>query len=348
MWPKPSFSAGQDSLKYVDASGFLLIGKGFTDTKTRYERLPAYLEDKTRPAIWALSKHCSGLAVRFHTNSRIIAVKWELTENIDKKYFAATGFKGLDLYCLELGKWQYVGTGIPESKKTNSIIINHMNGTDKEYLLYLPLYDGLANIEIGVSPTAIIGCSLIDSPRMDRPVVFYGTSITQGGCVSRAGMSYPNQLSRLLDRQIINLGFTGNGQLDLEIAEAMADIDASCFVIDCLPNALLNQMNERYVRFVEILRGKNSSVPILLVENIHFPAMAFDQQVSVTVKEKNKALQQIYSSLKGNGDRHVFYSKSDKLIGDDFEGTVEGIHLTDLGSYRMSQNLYPILKKLVK
>lgn len=125
--------------------------------------------------------------------------------------FAPTGIKGLDLYALKNGKWQFVNSARPEGKTTTAIFVDHMVGIDMEYILYLPLYDGLVNLETGVESTAAIENPMINSPHKEKPVVFYGTSITQGGCVSRAGMSYPNQLSRMLDRQIINLGFSGNG-----------------------------------------------------------------------------------------------------------------------------------------
>jgi hypothetical protein len=263
-------------------------------------------------------------------------------------HFAPTGIKGLDLYCLKNGKWQYVRCARPEGKKTTTVIIDHMVGIDMEYMLYLPLYDGLVNLEIGVSPTASIGNPKVDSPQKEKPVVFYGTSITQGGCVTRPGMSYPNLLSRMLDRQIINLGFSGNGKLDLEVAEVIADIDASCFVIDCLPNVTVDQMKEKYARFLEIIRVKKPNVPILLVENISFPNKYFDQTVFSVLQEKNSELKKIYSDQKKKGDHHVYYLKTDKLIGDDFEGTVDGVHLTDLGTFRISQHLYPILRKLIK
>jgi lysophospholipase L1-like esterase len=217
-----------------------------------------------------------------------------------------------------------------------------------EYMLYLPLYDGLEKLEIGVKPTAAIDPPMIDSPRKEKPVVFYGTSITQGGCASRAGMSYPNQLSRMLDRQIINLGFSGNGQLDLEIAEFMADIDASCFVMDCLPNVTTAQMKEKYLRFLEIIRQKKPDIPILLVESILFPHMYFDLTVYALLKEKNAALQEVYAEQKRKHDKHIYYMKSDQLIGNDSEGTVDGVHLTDLGFFRMLQNLYPVINKLIK
>ena len=342
------FVSAADSLKYVNAADFELIGKGFTDTQTRYERLQASLEGKTRTPVWELSKDCSGLAIRFRTNSRTIAAKWEVTEDAVMNHFAPSGIKGLDLYCLKNGKWQFVNSARPLGKISTAIIIERLDGKEMEYMLYLPLYDGLTNLEIGVETAATISNPLVDSPRKNKPVVFYGTSITQGGCASRAGMSYPNQLSRMLDRQIVNLGFSGNGQLDFEIAEAMVEIDASCYVIDCLPNLTIAQMNEKYVHFLEIIREKKPTTPILLVEIILYPTMYFDQSVSPILQEMNDILKHIYSGQKKKGDRNIYYLKADKLIGNDSEGTVDGIHLTDLGSWRISQNMFPVIRKLIK
>ncbi len=342
------WAAPADSLKYVDAATFPVIGKGFTDTQTRYERLPARLENVTRKPVWNLSKNCSGLAVRFRTNSPIIAAKWEVTGDVVMNHFTMTGIKGLDLYGLKNGKWQFVNSARPTGKSSTAIIIQNMPGEDMEYMLYLPLYDGLMSLEIGVAPESEIKSSTVNSPQTGNPVVFYGTSITQGGCASRAGMSYTNILSRMLDREIVNLGFSGNGQLDLEIAEAMATIPASCFVMDCLPNVTVAQMNEKYARFLEILREKQPETPIILVENILYPHMYFDQRLFALLNEKNELLKQIFQEEKKKGDKNIFYVKADNLIGDNKEATVDGVHLTDLGFLRMAENLYPVLRKRMK
>lgn len=342
-----SMSSSIDSLKFVNASELTIIGKGFSDTKNLYGRLPSGLEGKTRDAVWSLSKNCSGLAVRFHSDSPAIAAKWEVTEDGVMNHFAPSGIKGLDLYCLVNGKWEFVNSARPTGKTTKVVIIDHMTKNDREFMLYLPLYDGLVNLEIGVEPSAQIGLPGINSPVKEKPVVFYGTSITQGGCASRAGMAYPNILSRMLDRQIINLGFSGNGQLDLEIAEVIADIDASCIVMDCLPNVSAEQMSEKYVPFLNIIRKKQPNVPILLVENILYPFMYFDQTVFSSIQEKNSLLRKIYSSGKKE-DHHLYFLKADKLIGNDYEATVDGVHLTDLGFLRLSEGMYPVIRKLVK
>jgi hypothetical protein len=339
------WSAEPDSLRYVDASAFTLIGKGFSDTETRYERLPVRLKDISRPPVWSLSKNCSGMAIRFRTDSPIIAAKWEVTRDVVMNHFTPTGIKGLDLYCLNRGKWQFVNSARPTGKSSSAVIINHMNKEVKEFMLYLPLYDGLSKLEIGIEQEASIAGPTDDSPKMGKPVVFYGTSITQGGCATRPGMSYPSILSRMLDREIINLGFSGNGRLDLEIAEVMAELDASCFVIDCLPNVTEELMKEKYVRFLEIIREKKPTTPLILVENIHYTHLDFDQEVSRLIDGKNRLLFSIWKKLKQNGDKNLFIIKADGLIGKDLEGTVDGVHLTDLGFLRMAENMYPLIKR---
>lgn len=346
--PLIGFSASPDSLKYVDAVTLPLIGKGFADTENRYERLSAYLENVTRPPVWNLSKNCSGLAVRFRSNSTSIGAKWEVTGDVVMNHFTMTGIKGLDLYAWKNGKWQFVNSGRPAAKATTAIIIQNMPEAEMEYMLYLPLYDGLKSLEIGIDKNAWIKAPAVDSPKTGHPVVFYGTSITQGGCATRAGMAYPNILSRMLDKEIVNLGFSGNGQLDLEMAEAMATIPASCFVMDCLPNVTVAQMNEKYQRFLEIIRAKNPETPIILVESILFPHMYFDQTVFALLKDKNETLQRIFKENKSRGDKNIYYVKADKLIGDSQEATVDGVHLTDLGFQIMADELYPVLRKRIK
>lgn len=346
--PIIGLTSSVDSLKYVDAATLPVIGKGFEDTQTRYERLPASLEKITRPPVWGLSKNPSGLAIRFRTNSPLIAAKWEVTKDVFMNHFTMTGIKGLDLYCLKNGKWQFVNSARPKEKSTTAVIIKNMPGEEMEYMLYLPLYDGLKSLEIGVTADSEINPPLVNSPQTGSPVVFYGTSITQGGCASRAGMSYPNILSRMLDREIINLGFSGNGRLDLEIAEAMASIPASCFVIDCLPNVDVALMNKNYSRFLEIIREKKPETPIILVENIFYPHMYFDQKVFKSIQEENATLKRIFQERKKDGDKNIYYVKADKLIGDDNEATVDGVHLTDMGFLRIAENLYPAIQKRIR
>lgn len=326
--------------KYYDAAQFPLIGKISDKTETRYERLPAVLKDVTRPPVWNLGKNTSGLAIRFRSNSTSISAKWEVLNNNHMDHMADVGVKGLDLYSWDGETWKFVNSGRPTEKINDKVIIQNMNPTEKEFMLYLPLYDGLVSLSIGIDSLASIGQPASEYPLSSKPIVVYGTSITQGGCATRPGMSYTNILSRMLNREIINLGFSGNGKLDYEIAETMAERqDLSLFILDFIPNVNAEQIKEKTANFVAVLRKKNPNTPILFVETAIFPHSYFDKYTLATITEKNRLLRAEYEALKNAGDDNLFYLNGEHLIGSDNEGTVDGVHFTDLGFLRMAENI---------
>src|ERR1017187_7975974 len=145
-----------------------------------------------------------------------------------------------------------------------------MKATRREYLLYLPLYNGVEEVKIGVPPEAKFE-SALPRPAGLKPIVFYGTSIVQGGCASRPGMAYPAILGRRLDRPQINLGFSGNAWSEPEVAQLLAELDPAAYVLDPLPNMKEEWVVPRLARFVEILRGAHPKTPIVLVENVPYP-----------------------------------------------------------------------------
>ena len=198
-------------LVYHDASKFPLLGKATEATGARYERLPDSLKNISRAPLWNLSRNSAGMAIRFRSNSTTIAAKWEALINFHMNHMTDTGAKGLDLYCLQKnGEWRFVNSGRPNGKTNQATIIANMQPEEREYMLYLPLYDGLVSLSIGIDSLATIDQPLIDYPIRQKPIVFYGTSILQGGCASRPGMAHTNIISRRLNRECINLGFSGN------------------------------------------------------------------------------------------------------------------------------------------
>lgn len=335
--------------KYYDASAFPLIGKISDSTETRYERLPAYLRGKTtRPAIWQLGKNCSGLAIRFRSNSTSISAKWELLENVSMNHMTETGIKGLDLYAWSKDHWQFVNTGRPNGKVNDKVIISNMSPDEREYLLFLPLYDGMTSLSIGIDSTASISQPELNLPNTKSPIIYYGTSISQGGCASRPGMSGTNILTRWLNREFINLGFSGNGQLDYEIAGVMAKRhDAALFVLDFIPNVNNRQIIDKMENFIKIIRDENPDTPILLVESVIFPHSVYDMSIRKVVNEKDSLLREEYIKLRKKGDKHLYYLSSENLIGNDGEATVDGIHLTDLGFMRSSKIIYKAIKRIL-
>ncbi|MBZ4677031.1 MAG: GDSL-like Lipase/Acylhydrolase family [Anaerophaga sp.] len=332
---------------YYDADQFPLMGKTSDETETRYERLPAYLKEVCRPPVWNLGKNTSGLAVRFRTNSTAISAKWEVLGDNRMNHMTETGIKGVDLYAWEKGHWQPVKAGLPSGKVNERTIISDMTLQEREYLMFLPLYDGVISLSIGIDSTAYIKNPALPYPDTTNPIIVYGTSITQGGCASRPGMSYTNILTRLLNKEVINLGFSGNGQLDYEIAELMATRrDASMFILDFIPNVNATQLTEKTKPFFDILRKANPNTPILFVETVIFPHSFYDKSIYATITKKNRLLREEYEKIKREGDKNVYYLANDDLIGSDGEATVDGIHFTDLGFSRFAEKLYDTIRQI--
>lgn len=211
--------------------------------------------------------------------------------------------------------------------------------------MYLSLYDGVTSLSIGVDSLSAITPPAVDLPKREKPVVFYGTSILQGGCASRPGMVHTNILERWLNRECINLGFSGNALLDLEIADVIAGVDASMFVLDFVPNATVEQMRERADKFYTTIRSKHPDTPVLFVEDPLFTHSPFDTRIAKEVKDKNETLNAFFRSLKQRGEKNIYFLASRDIIGHDGEATVDGIHFTDLGFMRYAEILYPILEK---
>lgn len=332
---------------YHNADQFPLIGKISEETETRYERLPAYLKDVCRPPVWNLGKNTSGLAIRFRTNSTAISAKWEVTGDNRMNHMTDTGIKGVDLYAWEKDHWQPVKAGLPSGKVNERTIISDMTPQEREYMMFLPLYDGVVSLSIGIDSTAYLKKPELPYPDTNRPILVYGTSITQGGCATRPGMSYTNILARRLNREVINLGFSGNGQLDYEIAELMATRrDASLFVLDFIPNVNATQLTEKTRSFFDILRKANPDTPILFVETVIFPHSFYDKKTYETITEKNSLLRKEYEKIKYEGDKNVYYLANDDLVGHDGEATVDGIHFTDLGFLRFVDKLYNTIQHI--
>ena len=335
-------------LVYHDASILPLLGKATKVTQDRYVRLPDSLQNQVRKELTGLGQNSAGMALRFRTNSTCIKARWTVRNNFGMAHMTQIGVKGVDLYGWDDGAWYFAGSGFPKGKQSESMLVKNMSPEMREYLLYLPLYDGALQVEIGIDSLATLEQPLLDLPRQDKPLVFYGTSILQGGCANRPGMAHTNILSRWLQRECINLGFSGNARLDIEVARVMAATDASLYVLDFLPNVTLEQMKQRIDAFYTLLRQAHPEVPILFVENPPFPHGRFNTEVAREVAEENAWLRQYVKRLRRAGDKHVSLFTSEKMIGKDGEATVDGCHFTDLGFMRYAEQLFPVLKKLLK
>ena len=342
---------------YYGRQHFLIEGTAILDSlkESPYDRLPISYKEKVREPVWDLSKASAGITVRFHSNSTSINLKWTVLNDFDMPHMAATGIKGIDLYTKYNNKWRYVTTAgalvglktyqnksIPADNINEYELIKNMTPEFREYKLFLPLYDGVTKLEVGIDSTASIEKA---SPSTVKPIVFYGTSITQGGCASRPGMAHTNIISRKLDVDCINYGFSGNGRMETSIVELISEIDARFYVIECLQNMDSERVSERVKPLVDIIRTKHPHTPIVLVENMMYTTAFLDHTEETRLIQENAALKNEYDKIIKSGTPNIFYIKDNKDFLVDNEGTVDGVHLTDLGFLRYADYLMENFKK---
>ena len=347
-----SLIGGAQEMTWHSAENLPLIGKAVDDASTsrRYYRVPDSLQSKVkRDALMWLGHHSAGMALRFASNSPFISVKWHNLEKALMNHQTPTGTRGLDLYTLlPDGTWTFVNTARPDVNNHNTAarVISNMEPEMREYMLYLPLYDGVDSIYIGTAAESVLTLPSAVLPDTSRPIVMYGTSILQGGCANRPGMAHSNILTRQLNREVINLGFSGNGQLDLEIADIIAAVpDPGLVVLDCVPNVNVEQIDTLLVPFYNIIREKHPDVPILFVEDPLFPHIRFDKEAYNQVTTLNALWKKRYEQLAAK-DPNLHYLTADHIIGTDYEATVDGLHFTDLGFQRYANLLEPIIRRI--
>lgn len=340
-----------DELEFRPLAGMPVLGTLAPDASTPYTRLPDSLKGQVRDALWNLGLNSAGMSVRFRSDSHRLAARWHSRNKFNMNHMTATGIRGLDLYVRDGDMWTTLSSARPSfnSHNSTSLLVADMEpGVMREYMLYLSLYDGVDSLFIGVDSGAVVLPPALDLPRRGKPVVMYGTSILQGGCASRPGMAHTNILQRELDREVVNLGFSGNGRLDFEIAQLIADNDPAMVVIDALPNCKAADLDENLAEFVAIIRRKHPQIPVLLVESPLFPIHRFDREVHATLTDKNNHLRAIYQWMVDEGDKNLYLFPSEKTLGDRVETTVDNYHYTDYGFQAFADELLPVIRKLLK
>jgi hypothetical protein len=338
-----------DGSFWYDVRKLPIEGQGWTDTKSPYDRLPAKAEATVRDAVWNLSRHASGIVVPFTTDAGQLKVRWTLTsDRLAMPHMPATGVSGVDLYVRDdQGVWRWLACKPPTGESTTVDLVSGITEKDRDYLLYLPLYNGVKSLELNVPAGKHLAASQPRPADRQKPLVFYGTSITHGASASRPGMTHPAILGRRFERPIINLGFSGNGRMEPEVATLLAELDPAVYVIDCLPNITADEVTARTKTCVDILRNAHPTTPILLVEDRSYS----DSFLVDSKRERNltsrAALRKVFDELKSAGDDNLYYLEGENLLGDDNEGTVDSSHPTDLGFMRQADAFEKALRPIL-
>ena len=347
-----------NELLYIDPKDSDLIkvyGLNWFDQDRRYHRLSKELDEvlpNLEGSVDVLAKNTSGGLMAFYSNTSVLKIKVKLSFKFHMGHMPYTGQAGFDLYIgdslkdakfyrssnFDFSKYEYEFTFF--DKKVNS-------DKDKLHILNFPLYASVEEVLVGINPLANIRPCLDLYDNSGR-IVFYGTSITQGGCASRPGMSYTQILSRWLGMECLNYGFSGNGKGHIEIAEALANIDnVSMFVLDYEANATFDRLKNTLDPFVNMIRSKYPTVPIVIISKIKM----FDENHDlerVKIEKMIRDYQKNYVSNKN--DDHLYYISGANIFGKKHihEKTVDGCHPTDYGFMSIAEYLYPKFKLILE
>lgn len=311
-----------------------------------YARLPERTKDSLRSQLWNLSKNSAGLNVSFTTDAKHIRVRYGVGEGHNMYHMPSTGVSGIDLYMNDLR----TGWCRPEWPSWgDTIYYNYQrltsNGT-ADYTLFLPLYNSVKFLEIGVPAGASFAWKPV-SP--DEPIVVYGTSIAQGACASRPGMAWASIVSRELDVPVVNLGFSGQGQLDMPMFRMLGEVPARAYIIDCMPNMVDELVPEIYGRLVSGVRylRERSDAPIILTEHDGYMNDLSHPADGASWQASNTELRRAFNALRKEGVKGLYYlSYNDLKLSRDSQ--VDGVHASDLGMRQYADGYKKLLTRALK
>ncbi len=329
---------------------FHLAGFAWFDTDRIYRRMPVTPPQPLPPAVDQLANATAGGQIRFRTDSTKVGLRVQLAGPASMAHMPATGQCGFDCYLGEPGAQRYYFTTKWDHKQAGYefLICDVPAGPTYTVTLNFPLYQGVESVEIGLDR----GAKVLPPPAYDsdRPVVVYGTSITQGGCASRPGMCYTNILSRRINRPFVNLGFSGNGKGEPQVARTISTIaEPGLFVLDYDANCpSLEHVQRTLPTFIDILRDAHPATPMLVISRIPVATHAWHPEGERERVARRDFFRDTVTALRDGGDANVQFLDGGDLLGDDWqECTVDSVHPNDLGFWNMARSMTPVIRKIL-
>lgn len=330
------YSFAQQSVKWNEPE--FVEGVIITDPSNIYNRLPLSMKKEVRPAVWDLSQNTAGEFIHFKTIASKIEVRYTLAgKNLSLPHMPATGVSGVDLFAMDVnGNWNWAPGKYSFGDTCTYLFSNLFPAKNAsgltDFYLYLPLYNSVKWLSIGVNEKDSFSFA---GRRQEKPIVIYGTSITQGGVSSRPGLGWTSILSRNIDRMIINLAFSGNGKYEGPIFDLMAKADAALYILDCMPNLssgiTIAELQDRLLYGINKLRERDSTVPILFVEHsAGFAPFFMDSELSKYYRKSSQMMATTFEEFKTSGIKNI-YLLTDKEIDFDINSTVDAVHPNDIG-----------------
>jgi len=338
----------RDDIRWLSAkeSCFRLYG---ACCDTPYRRLPEDVAAAANSGILALSTNTAGIRLRFRTDSPYVAIHAEWDHQTCFSHMPLTGVCGFDLYCVRNGRYKYAGTYTPPfvSKNGYESVVNTPGGM-QDFVLDFPLYNNVSTLYVGVSSAA-----KFEDPagyKYEKPVIYYGSSITQGGCASRPGNSYQGMLTRALDADHVNLGFSGSARGELSVAKFIGESPMSVFVYDYDHNApSAEHLQATHYNFYKAVRDMRPDVPIVML-SMPEAELSINPDLVAQWLARRDIVKATFDKAKSEGDKNVYFIDGCSLFNGDELGvcTVDGAHPNDYGFHRFYEVLYPLLYKLLE
>lgn len=327
-------------------------GQAFQEElKGTYVRLPQRAKEKVRQAVWDLSRQSAGLSIAFRSNAPEIKVRYVVNGSFSMPHMPATGVTGLDMYATDANgrsrwcKGNYA-FGDTITYTYSSISYEADSGQGYEYQLFLPLYNTVTWMNIGIPADKTLTFLPVS---LEQPIVIYGTSIAQGACASRPGMAWGNIVNRVLEHPVINLGFSGNGKLEPELFALLSEINAKLYIVDCMPNLAGVEASkviyDRTLAGVKQLRAKRQA-PILLVEHSGYTNEFSSKSAKESYQVANTELRKAYDTLVKEGISNLYYMTKEEC-GLSMDGMVEGVHPSDLGMQQYADGYIRKIKEIL-
>ena len=327
---------------YIDAFALDLEGFPWQEEEKAYRRYSMRYESRLSGDLKYLGKMSAGGVVRFRTDSGRIGLKVEYSELCLMGHMPRTGESGFDLYRGSGADMTFVANMVtmqPEEKELEQTVT--VKGKMEDYCLFFPLYAGVNTVKIGFESAARVEAPTPHA--VEKPFVFYGSSITQGGCASRPANCHAALISRALDAQMVNLGFSGNAKGETYMAELASEIDMSVFILDYDHNAPTPEhLQETHYPFYEIIRKNRPQVPIVMVSGV--------RTANADTYRRRQVIMESYLKAKNSGDQKVYFVDGMSLFGDIplDNCTVDLCHPTDLGFHFMAKGIIPTVREALK
>ncbi len=316
-----------------------------------YARLPLKAKNLVNKAVWNLSQQSAGLSIAFYSNSPEIKIKYTVTGGRSMAHMPATGVSGVDLYATDRNgrsRWCAAKYSLGDTLVYTYDGLTYEDASNKgyEYTLFLPLYNSVSFLEIGVKDNASISFIPVSE---EKPLVVYGTSIAQGACASRPGMAWINIINRTMEHPVVNLGFSGSGKLEKELFELLAETDAKLYIIDCMPNMISPAdtavIAERILTGIKTLRTRNQA-PVLLVEHSGYMNEYTSDRAEASYRASNRQLRKAYNTLMQQ-EPDIYYLTKEE-IGLSMDAMVEGVHPSDLGMQQYADSYVKKIREILK